>query len=584
MTLHEACVAGDLERMEELLEGWEVDIEEVSTEDTVISSGFTLGAGMTPLHVAVCAGQAEAVSRLLQGNAWIGSFTPRGRTAIWLSAAYGHAECLRRLLANDPQSSNRLTTRGSAALFVAAARDNADCVVVLLNAGAKVDRGWVKGPYKNSSPLLTAADRGHYRSMDILLKANANVDMAREVDGATPLCMATQHGHTTGVRMLLEANADPDLSDLAGTSPVLIASLEGRPECLALLIAAGANLMARSKRGALPIVRATVRGHLGLVGQMLEADPELVDAIETGNRRTNALYEACEANNLAAVRFLLAHNASPRLCVTGNSRLDGMRPLHAAASKGGVAVIAELLRAGADVGDRRANYPYSVTAICYAAQQGHAPAVRLLLDAGSDVNHATGQPNDEMPETPLTLLSWSAGVGEAASLATAQELAMAGANLGHMAGPDGGETAAQTAAANEHRAMAGWLNSVADFSPVQICMALGNGGRLRTLLARAQSDPVAIAPNTPPLVTLAGNDRHLLALCREVRMQWAPRRHMLYHPAHRTTVHLLLLCMVRRSQKTDPSWAWAGSIPREVWFYVCAQIGRMGWPDVLPIM
>ena len=125
---------------------------------------------------------------------------------------------------------------------------------------------------------------------------------------------------------------------------------------------------------------------------------------------------------------------------------------------------------------------------------------------------------------------------------------------------------------------AAWLGSVAGFSPVQICVALGNNDALRALLRRRECDPFARAAGTPALVQLAAGDTPLLRLCREVRSRWAPARHGLFHPAHRSTVLCVLLVA-----RCGPSRGLAGllirQIPTEVWFAIAEHLGRAGWPN-----
>ena len=127
---------------------------------------------------------------------------------------------------------------------------------------------------------------------------------------------------------------------------------------------------------------------------------------------------------------------------------------------------------------------------------------------------------------------------------------------------------------------AAWLGSVAGFSPVQICVALGNGDALRALLRRQECDPFARTAGTPALAQLAAaHGPPLLRLCREVRSKWAPARHGLFHPAHRSTVLCVLLVARRRPQSLGLGWVWIPQIPIEVWFAIIEHLGRIGWPS-----
>ena len=158
--------------------------------------------------------------------------------------------------------------------------------------------------------------------------------------------------------------------------------------------------------------------------------------------------------------------------------------------------------------------------------------------AGADVNRA--RMNDG--STPLTLVAQRSDhrIDDTAALGIVQLLAMAGANLAHRTELD--ETATAIAARTNKPLTAAWLGSVAELSPVQICVALGKAEALRTLLQWHECDPFARAPGTPVLADLAAvHGPPLLRLCREVRSKWAPARHGLFHPAHRSTVMCVLL-------------------------------------------
>ena len=99
--------------------------------------------------------------------------------------------------------------------------------------------------------------------------------------------------------------------------------------------------------------------------------------------------------------------------------------------------------------------------------------------------------------------------------------------------------------------------------------------------------PFARLPGTPALAGLAAGNRPLLRLCREVRSCWAPTRHRLFHPAHRSAVLCVMLVVRRSRQRRGFGWGWMAEIPTEIWFVIAEHLGRMGWPndgrDALPL-
>ena len=92
---------------------------------------------------------------------------------------------------------------------------------------------------------------------------------------------------------------------------------------------------------------------------------------------TTAMYNAAKKGDAARVRKLLARGDSP----DARSQVHDS-PLALAARGGHVAVIEELVRAGADV-DRAAGW-VRMTPLMRSAEAGHLEAVRMLLELGAD--------------------------------------------------------------------------------------------------------------------------------------------------------------------------------------------------------
>ncbi|KAK4050716.1 hypothetical protein OIO90_004938 [Microbotryomycetes sp. JL221] len=105
------------------------------------------------------------------------------------------------------------------------------------------------------------------------------------------------------------------------------------------------------------------------------------------------LHSACTSGNIGLVRYALQQGQPV------NSVLNGVLPLHAAASSGSEAVVRELIEYGADVNAPRLSRRYSnnriqstglaagttgSTALHFAAANGHAGIVSLLLEFGAD--------------------------------------------------------------------------------------------------------------------------------------------------------------------------------------------------------
>ncbi len=94
------------------------------------------------------------------------------------------------------------------------------------------------------------------------------------------------------------------------------------------------------------------------------------------------MLKAAKNGDVSTVSQLLAE--SPDLLSVRDS--DVSTPLHCAAWKGHVAVVAALLDAGADVQDRNQNDHWGDTALHAAAHGNQKAVVELLLARGADPN------------------------------------------------------------------------------------------------------------------------------------------------------------------------------------------------------
>lgn len=204
-----------------------------------------------------------------------------------------------------------------------------------------------------------------------------------------------EDGDFEAVKEMLEE--DPGLANsrsLDGMSPVLAAMYHEHPGIAQLIIASGAELN---------IFEAAAVGRLDRVHEILDQDPELVDAIapdgfqplglacyfghedvaahllERGAAVDSAshnpmkvmpLHSAVAARSLEITRLLIEHGAPVNAV-----QADHITPLHAAAQNGDIAIVRLLLAAGADPNLRDAE---GKTALDFAREEDHSEVVELL--------------------------------------------------------------------------------------------------------------------------------------------------------------------------------------------------------------
>eukprot|EP00041_Stephanoeca_diplocostata_P010977 m.176076 g.176076 ORF g.176076 m.176076 type:complete len:1963 (+) comp18363_c0_seq13:138-6026(+) len=116
---------------------------------------------------------------------------------------------------------------------------------LLINLGAHPDL-----PDKfGDSPLCTAASHGFYSICKALTNSNADISGRSDFDGALPLHRAAKAGHVHTVQVLLHADATLDMCDSSGRTALWVAAAADRPEVVRELMDAGASPWIRDSKG-----------------------------------------------------------------------------------------------------------------------------------------------------------------------------------------------------------------------------------------------------------------------------------------------------------------------------------------------
>ncbi|XP_034062681.1 caskin-2-like isoform X6 [Gymnodraco acuticeps] len=242
--------------------------------------------------------------------------------------------------------------------------------------------------------LLQAAKSGDLLSTQKLLsklKANRNKLLGstkrlnvnyQDSDGFSALHHAALTGTTELLAALLEAQASVDVKDSNGMRPLHYAAWQGKADSVLMLLRAAASVNGVSLDGHIPLHLAAQYGHYQVSEMLLQhqSNPCLVN-----KAKKTPLDLACEFGRVQVAQLLLSSNMVVAL-------LEGERkeptdsafttPLHLAARNGHKDIIRLLLNAGIDINKTTK----SGTALHEASLYGKTEVVRLLLDAGVDVN------------------------------------------------------------------------------------------------------------------------------------------------------------------------------------------------------
>ncbi|EMT63017.1 Ankyrin-2 [Fusarium odoratissimum] len=326
-------------------------------------------------------GYADIVDLLIKAGADTNALGGCGLyTPLIAASKRGHARVVQALLGAgaDPDVSDGRSN----ALFAASEAGHDDIVLWLLAAGADVDQ-----LASRTSALQVAAEGGHDKCVRWLIAAGADVDQQH---GGTALHRATRKGYLGIIQQLLVAGADVDLQEERGEkreeAPLHAAAGSGSVDVVECLLNAGADVNAYGGTKKTPIAVAAASGCVPVVKLLL-------DELEASGRKRfgPALAYAVQHGHVEVVSMLLTAGASPGGDPEEPLDYHSLKPpLIIAAQEGNEDLVTRLIKAGANVNQFFSQYGRSVTSLYAASLKGHLAIMRQLLDAGADIDGKAG--------------------------------------------------------------------------------------------------------------------------------------------------------------------------------------------------
>ncbi|MBI4027479.1 MAG: ankyrin repeat domain-containing protein [Verrucomicrobia bacterium] len=237
--------------------------------------------------------------------------------------------------------------------------------------------------------LFAVASAGDAEAIKELAAQGARLD-AYNQDRLTALLLAAKGNHVSAVIALIKAGADVTKLDPKGKTILGIAAEEGMRELVEAVLSSGVHPDLTDKP-VTPLVRASRRGDLEIMRLLLKAgaDPNRISAY--GN--SSALVDAVQFGHWDAACLLIGAGADVNKPLPQS---DGLCSLHVAARRGDPSFVRLLLEAGANVnvaGKR------GWTPLHAAAAAGQHQVIQSLIAAGASLDAQTtiGFPAGETP-------------------------------------------------------------------------------------------------------------------------------------------------------------------------------------------
>lgn len=203
------------------------------THGAEINSRTGSKLGISPLMLAAMNGHVQAVSLLLDMGSDINAQIETNRnTALTLACFQGRHDVVSLLVDRKANIEHRAKT-GLTPLMEAASGGYVEVGKVLLDKAADVNAPPV--PSSRDTALTIAADKGHFRFVELLINRKAAIDVKNK-KGNSPLWLACNGGHLEVVQLLVNAKADVDSQDNRKVSCLMAAFRKGHVKVVKWLV------------------------------------------------------------------------------------------------------------------------------------------------------------------------------------------------------------------------------------------------------------------------------------------------------------------------------------------------------------
>lgn len=226
----------------------------------------------------------------------------------------------------------------------------------------------------NYTPLTHASYYGHEAVAELLIIAGANLEVKGLDNGHTPLMWAVAKQHEAVVKLLLEKGGDINAQDCNGRTPLSIAASNKHGTIIELLLQRGGTVEAEDA-----IAKLRLFYYGGMRTMMVSSSVD-----EDGNRdriqNSNDSYHSPAEIDIDVNIYQLIESDADL-----NAKDDDGRTLLSHAAELGRHNIIQLLIETGKIDLNETDDETDMTPLHWATKKGHISAVKLLTDAGAQL-------------------------------------------------------------------------------------------------------------------------------------------------------------------------------------------------------
>ncbi|MDR2403116.1 MAG: ankyrin repeat domain-containing protein [Spirochaetaceae bacterium] len=356
------------------------------------------GLGNTVLHYAAQWRLDNDIPLIVQKGASTEAINTTGETPLFVAVKINSPSTVQALITAGTPVDGR-DALGNSSLHAAVRWNAPEAARVLITSGANTNAQDMNG----RTPLHEAVRLGILDMENVLFRYGADPEI-RDNNGKTPFMEAVSLGNADVVERLASRGVDIMVRNNLGDTPLHIAVAQERSDLTGLLLHRGASIHAKNTRGESPfqialatsprmvstlltpewIVRSDDEGHSPLhiairseapaylIGIILNEEGVRIAAVDADGHTPLRL--AVDRDNWEVAKMLADAGSDPF-----SVSEDGKNPGGIAITKGPEPVRALFTGRGIQARDASGN-----TALHYAARDGNAEVVRLLISLGAD--------------------------------------------------------------------------------------------------------------------------------------------------------------------------------------------------------